>query len=400
MVPRARELLLLLLPRLAAAGAACSNAGGSYDRAAESVAQGADSCSVVATSTTQPWSPAHGSVKGNVLTVNFPGGGGPLTANVQQNGDLEWSNGQTWARDAGPAPPSPPAPAPGACHVRPGKPPAYKQLCESEKTQAACEVIKETCVWIAPPPAPPKPPPGRPCGPHPGCCSLKKGQPAGYRPLCANASRSEKACEVIARTCAWTPATPSGRPCAPKYSPTDMTGLWTLPGAANSKAMLWAQQVGPSSCFAGACTGTSYLVTCVTGNYSAAEAFTFGTGCPFDAMHCQIDAEEMVDQGHHVTCGGAIALMSADGTELVASPSYPDPGIDGWRRVTGKMTGLWSAVNDNETKTEDVYVVAHDWTTGSVGVYWFPASSDAKDWQWGSGSRRRDCHLMAPLCLC
>ena len=39
------------------------------------------------------------------------------------------------------------------------------------------------------------------------------------------------------------------------------------------------------------------------------------------------------------------------------------------------------------TKTTDVYLVGHDWFDNSVGVYWFPASSDSVgEWQYARGS--------------
>ena len=44
-------------------------------------------------------------------------------------------------------------------------------------------------------------------------------------------------------------------------------------------------------------------------------------------------------------------------------------------------------MNDTVTKTTDVYLVGHEWSDNSVGVYWFPASSDSVgEWQYARGS--------------
>ena len=242
----------------------------------------------------------------------------------------------------------------GTCTLKPGAPSAYQPLCASEKTEAACATVSQTCVWAAAPtPAPAKPTPApTPCG------------------------------------------TPSGRPCAPAFNPLDLTGLWMMADTGPaSQGMLWAQQAKPPSCFAGACSGATYTFTCLTGNYSAGSPFSTGDGCPWSTVACAVNADEEPYPGDYVSClfGGAtggtdvISVLLDGGTLLGAHPDFPGSGV-GWRRLTGKMTGLWSAVDDNATKTTAVFAVGHRWADNSLRVWQFPADAPAAGWQYGEGS--------------
>lgn len=234
----------------------------------------------------------------------------------------------------------------GNCTLKPGAPASYRHLCESEKTEVDCAKVNLTCTWKtpAPSPSPPSPPP-IPCGPHPAVCALHSGQPAKDKALCANASKSKIKCQKLAPTCEWKPKTPSGRPCPPKFTATDLTGLWAMSDHGKwSKAMLWAQQQKPPSCFAGYCPGATFLVTCVTGNYSADNPFTTGSSCPWETSTCTVDEDDTTDPGHHVTCtfptaqnSMVVSLLLDGGTYLGPSSMYPGSGL-GWRRLTGKMT--------------------------------------------------------------
>jgi hypothetical protein len=198
--------------------------------------------------------------------------------------------------------------------------PEDKVACQAVLTTAAVltpATVSQTCVWAAAPtPAPAKPTPApTPCG------------------------------------------TPSGRPCAPAFNPLDLTGLWMMADTGPaSQGMLWAQQAKPPSCFAGACSGATYTFTCLTGNYSAGSPFSTGDGCPWSTVACAVNADEEPYPGDYVSClfGGAtggtdvLSVLLDGGTLLGAHPDFPGSGV-GWRRLTGKMTGLWSAVDDNAT---------------------------------------------------
>ena len=242
----------------------------------------------------------------------------------------------------------------GSCTLKPGASSAYKALCESEKTAVACATVNVTCAWVpTPTPAPVPTPAPTPCG------------------------------------------SPAGRPCAPVFNPLDLTGMWMMADTGPaSRGMLWAQQLKPPSCFAGACSGASYTFTCLTRNYSAGSPFTTGNGCPWATATCIVNADEEPYPGNYVQCmfnptTEVISQLLDGGTLLGANPDFPGSGV-GWRRLTGKMTGLWSPVNDNRTETEAVYAVGHGWADNSLRVWQFPADAPATDWQWGGGSLAGD----------
>eukprot|EP01043_Picozoa_sp_COSAG02_P013307 COSAG02_NODE_530_length_20697_cov_20.103457_6_plen_675_part_00 len=326
--------------------------------------------------------------------------------------------------------PPAPAPAPGSCALKPGAPASYKPVCEAEKTYVNCTKLSLTCVWVQPkpPPAPPAPCNGHgseigapprcscdvgwaganctkelPCGVHPGYCKLKAGQPPQYEPLCANASFNKSQCDRLQMTCGWKMPSPAGRPCPLKFSPADLTGLWTGYGT-QAKALFWAQTVtaGPpgSVCNDGG-DGACYRIQCIVGNYSAlpqngANAMLiFGTGCPWASTTCTFDSSGPLDSSgsRNIVCnfGGRDgfdkeAAVSADGTVIGAAPNYPDSGL-GLHRFTGAMTGLWAAVNDTVNRTTDIYLIGHDWVDNSISVYNFPATSDVVGaWQYATGS--------------
>ena len=59
-----------------------------------------------------------------------------------------------------PAPKPAPSPSQGSCELTTGKASVYKAVCEKQKTEKACAVVKDTCTWdYPPPPLPPKPSP-------------------------------------------------------------------------------------------------------------------------------------------------------------------------------------------------------------------------------------------------
>ena len=324
--------------------------------------------------------------------------------------------------------PPPPPPEPCAhCELKPGTPPAYKPICEACATFAACHKLSDTCDWVAPKPTPAPPPvpcgghgTGQaptcscdagwtggncstelPCGVRPGFCDLKPGQPKQYKPICVNSSAGgAAACDLLSQTCAWTAGKKPGRPCPLKFSPTDISGLWTGFGAL-AKAMFWAETVphGPAgspcdSSYPGPCT----RIQCITGDYSALpqggahSMLSFGSGCPWTSTLCRPD--DGVDK-NTIVCnfGGEAgsdkeAAVSGDGTVIGPAPSYPGSGL-GLHRFTGIMSGLWAAVNDTEARTTDVYLIGHDWSDDSLGVYWFPATSDVVGgWQFAHGSAK------------
>jgi hypothetical protein len=237
-----------------------------------------------------------------------------------------------------------------------------------------------------------------PCGRHPGYCSLKPGQPPQYGPICTNASASKAQCDKVQISCAWDAPTPSGRPCPLKFSPSDLTGLWSGYGAL-SKAMFWAQPTPPgpagSVCNDGSTDAFCYRIQCITGNYSVlpqdgvSRMISFGSGCPWSSTVCTSDRggpggpNKIVCNFHG---GDTEAAVSADGTVIGPAPNYPGSGL-GLHRYTGAMTGLWAAVNDTVSKTTDVYLVGHNWAADQLGVYWFPATSDTVGaWQYAEGS--------------
>lgn len=164
--------------------------------------------------------------------------------------------------------------------------------------------------------------------------------------------------------------------------------------------MFWAQALAPGSPAAAAaqCTGLCYSIQCLTGNYSALpqdgpeRMISMGSGCPWAATVCTRD--DTIDK-NTIVCnfGGedgydVEAAVSGDGTVLGPAPDFPGSGL-GLHRFTGAMTGLWAAVDDTLVRTTAVYLVGHDWTDDSLGVYNFPATSDAVgSWQYATGSAK------------
>jgi hypothetical protein len=120
--------------------------------------------------------------------------------------------------------------------------------------------------------------------------------------------------------------------------------------------------------------------------------FSLGSGCPWATTVCApdntIDKNTIVcnfggEDGYDVE-----AVVSSDGTVLGPAPDFPSSGL-GLHRFTGAMTGLWAAVDDTQARTTAVYLIGHDWTDDSLGIYNFPATSDSVGaWQYATGSAK------------